>query len=113
MRHYLVAEGANMDPRQAIDAMEDAVNDAISDKYEPLGAAFSVVAARHDDPVRTFPAQSFQDTQHDRLLPLQTERVHTVAQVDGMLSTDLPNTRERIVEVTSDLQRAGTIVECL
>ena len=43
MRHYLVAEGANMDPRQAIDAMEDAVNDAISDKYEPLGAAFSVV----------------------------------------------------------------------
>ena len=76
-------------------------------------AAVAQVAPRHDDPVWDLPVEALQDTQHDRLLALQAERVDAVDQVDAQLARDLAYAEHRVVEIAGDLHRQRAIVERL
>ena len=59
------------------------------------------------------PARCLQDAVHDRLLPLEAERVDAVDEIDSQLAAHLLHLPERIVEVAGDLHGQRAVFECL
>ncbi len=71
------------------------------------------ISARNHDPVRRFPVQRLEDAEHDRLLPIEAERIDAVAEIDLLAFADQADLPQRVVEVTGNLERFRAIVERL
>ena len=83
----------------------------------PERGGVAQVAGRQHDPVRRIPAELLQHLEHDRLLPLEAERVDRVEQVDAELARSPPrpaggSRRSRRAPAGSARRRRATAPAC-
>ena len=78
--------------------------------------AVAQIPAGHDHPIRRLPVAGFQNSIHDRLLPLQAERVYAVHHVNAdvrPIGADLADAAHAVVEIAFDLQRQRAVIQRL
>ena len=101
-----------IDDRQTRDAIDEAQLFQLGERLAER-ARVAEVPARHHDPIGDFPVQTFEHSEHDRLLAFQPERVHAVAQVNPARRADIADLLEGVIEVSLNLQRLRSVVERL